>query len=121
MGTKYHLLSDVKYSKLEVITKINPVFRISKKKYLNNNINKNIKISNFKKFIKHGSTYLPFLKDAKYIGSFFVIRTIKENVEKNDDRTTEIKKIDKKFISILSGKWNTCVSLANKIEKIINK
>ena len=77
-------------------------------------------ISNFKKFINHGSIYLPFLKDAKYIGSYFIIRTIKQNVEKTDERIGDIKNIDKKFISILSGKWNTCVNIANRVEKLLS-
>ena len=61
------------------------------------------------------------LKDAKYIGSYFVVRTLKKNVEKTDERTGEIQIIDQKFISVLSGKWNTCVHVANKINKILSK
>ena len=121
LGTNYHLLSDVKYSKIEVIKKNNPIFRSVKKKYLNDKINKNIKISNFKKFIKHSSYYLPFLKDAKYVGSMFIVRALKVNVEKTDERTGEIQKINKKFISVFSGKWNTCVYVANKLNKLLSK
>lgn len=121
LGTKYHLLSDVKYSKIEVIEKYKPFFISSKKRYLNNTIIKNLKISNFKKFIKHSSYYLPFLKEAKYVGSFFTIRTLKLNVEKTDERTGNIDNIDKKFLSVLSGKWNTCVHVANRLNKLLSK
>ena len=121
LGTKYHLLSDVKYSKIEVIEKYKPFFISSKKRYLNNTIIKNLKASNFKKFIKHSSYYLPFLKEAKYVGSFFTIRTLKLNVEKTDERTGNIENIDKKFLSILSGKWNTCVHVANRLNKLLSK
>ena len=121
LGTNYHLLSDVKYSKIEVIKKNNPIFRSVKKKYLNDKINKNIKISNFKKFIKHSSYYLPFLKDAKYVGSMFIVRALKLNVEKTDERTGEIQQINKRFISVFSGKWNTCVYVANKLNKLLSK
>ena len=121
LGTNYHLLSDVKYSKIEVIKKNNPIFKSVKKKYLNDKINKNIKLSNFKKFIKHSSFYLPFLKDAKYVGSMFIVRALKLNVEKTDERTGEIQKINKKFISVFSGKWNTCVYVANKLNKLLAK
>ncbi len=120
LGTKYHLLSNVKYSKIEIIKKIFPLFKSNKQKYLDSNVHKNLNLSNFKKFISHGSKYLPFLKDAKYIGSYFVIRTLKENVEKTDERTGEIQIIDKKFISVLSGKWNTCVQVADRINKILS-
>ena len=121
LGTNYHLLSDVKYSKIEVIKKKNPIFKSVKKKYLNDKINKNIKLSNFKKFIKHSSYYLPFLKDAKYVGSMFIVRALKVNVEKTDERTGEIQQINKRFISVFSGKWNTCVYVANKLNKLLSK
>ena len=61
VGTKYHLLSDVKYSKLEVIENKFPKFKNKNKKYLHAGIVKNLKISKFKDFIKHGSLYLPLL------------------------------------------------------------
>ena len=119
LGTNYHLLSDVKYSKIEVVKKYNPMFRSVKKKYLNDKINRNLKISNFKKFIKHSSNYLPFLKKAKYIGSMFIVRALKLNVENTDERTGEIQQFDRKFISVFSGKWNTCVYVANKLNKLL--
>lgn len=121
LGTNYHLLSDVKHSKIEIIKKINPNFSSFKNKFLTDKIYKDIKISNFKKFINHGSLYLPFLKLSKYIGSMFVVRTLKQNVEKTDNRVGKIEKIDNKFISIFSGKWNTCVSTANKLDGLLNK
>ena len=101
--------------------KKNPIFKSVKKKYLNDKINKNIKLSNFKKFIKHSSYYLPFLKDAKYVGSMFIVRALKLNVEKTDERTGEIQQINKRFISVFSGKWNTCVYVANKLNKLLSK
>ena len=121
LGTNYHLLSDVKNSKIEVIKKNKPLFRSFKRKFLNDRIHKNLKISNFKKFIKHSSHYLPFIKKAKYIGSMFIVRALKLNVEKTDERTGEIQKINKKFISVFSGKWNTCVYVANKLNKFLSK
>ena len=119
VGTKYHLLSDVKYSKLEVIKNKFPKFKNKNKKYLHAGIVKNLKISKFKDFIKHGSLYLPLLKNAKYVGSFFVTRVVKMHKEKTDERLNEITKANKKIISILSGKWNTSVGLAKKLGKII--
>ena len=119
LGTNYHLLSDVKYSKIEIIKKETPNFKSIKKRFLDNKIRKNIKKSNFEHFISHSSKYLPFLKYAKYIGSMFVIRALKRNVEKTDERTGGINFIDNKIISVFSGKWNTCVYVANRIEKIL--
>jgi D-amino-acid oxidase len=116
LGTNYHLLSDVKLSKLE--TKIGkfPIFKNKNKKYLNKGIIKNIRISRFKAFIKRSSAYLPFLNDAKYIGSMFVVRTIKKNKERTDERTSSVTNHSKKIISVMSGKWNNCVYLAKNFK-----
>ena len=119
LTTNFHLLSDVKYSKIEIIKKKFPSFSSNKKKFLDKKVQKNIKKSNFKHFINHSSNYLPFLIKAKYVGSMYVIRALKKNVEKTDERTGNINFIDKKIISVFSGKWNTCVSVADKLKNIL--
>ena len=121
VGTNYHLLSDVKFSKLEINEGRFPTFKHFNKKYLNSGIVKNIKISQFKNFIKHGSIFLPFLKKAKYHGSFYVTRTIKLDKKNTDERINEINYVNKKIISILSGKWNTCLGIAEILKKDVNK
>ena len=119
IGTKYHLLSDVKNSKLEITKGKFPAFKNLNKKYLNQGIIKKKNISKFKNFIKHSGKYLPFLSKAKYVGSFYVTRAIKIGKEKTDERLNEINKNGNKIISIFSGKWNTCVGVAKKVEKLI--
>ena len=119
LGTNYHLLSDVKYSKLEISKGKFANFKHPNKKYLNQGIIKKKKISQFKNFISHGSKYLPIIKKAKYIGSFYVTRAIKNGKEKTDERLNEIKKHKNNVITIFSGKWNTCIGVAKKIEKIL--
>lgn len=116
LGTNYHLLSDVKLSKLETVEGKFPKFKHINKKFVNKGLIKNIKISRFKNFIKRSTNYLPFLKDAKYIGSIFVVRTIMKDKEKTDERISSIKHHSKKIISILSGKWNNCVYLAKNLK-----
>ena len=116
LGTKYHLLSDVKLSKLETTIGKFPIFKNKNRIYLNKGIIKNIRISRFKNFIDRSSSYLPFLKDAKYIGSMFVVRTIKKDKEKTDERTSSIHFHSKKILSVLSGKWNNCVYLAKNLK-----
>lgn len=120
VGTDYHLLSHVKFSKLKVIKGYYSKFpkKYDKKLILSNFIN--INESKFYDFIKDGSKYLPFLKTANYISSFLVVRTLKNNVEQTSERTNLIKKVNKKLITILSGKWNTCVTEAYKLNEIIN-
>ena len=116
LGSDKHLLSDVKFSKIETVKSNLPKFIHRNKKFINKGIINNIKISNFYDFVKHGSLYLPFLKKAKYAGSFFVVRTLKQNVEKTDERVSAVNKINKKVIVTLSGKWNTCVGVARSIQ-----
>lgn len=120
LGTKYHLLSDVKNSKLETKVGKFPNFKHKNKKYLDKGIIKNPNISEFKNFIKRSSSYLPFLKQSKYVGSMFVVRTIKKNKENTDERTSSIVNHNDKIFSILSGKWNNCVYLAKnfKVDKV---
>jgi len=115
------LLSDVKYSKLEVTKGKYPKFKHKNKKYLNTGLVKNIKVSKYKSFIKHGSEYLPFIKKSKYVGSFFVTRAVKLNKKRTDERINEIIKKEKKIISIFSGKWNTCLGVAKKLSKELSK
>ena len=115
LGTNYHLLSDVKLSKIETLISKFPNFKSNKKKYLNKGIIKNIKISRFNEFVKRSSEFLPFLMKAKYIGSMFVVRALKKNVEKTDERTSSIFFNNQKIISIFSGKWNNCVYLAKTL------
>lgn len=118
LGTNYHLLSDVRFSKLEIIKNYLPTFKNKKKTYLNKGIIKNIKQSKFKKFIENSSKYLPFLTKAKYIGSFFVVRAIEIGKEKTDERLNSIRFYEKKkIITIFSGKWNTSIGLAKFILK----
>mgnify|MGYP001355949408 FL=1 len=115
LGTKYHLLSDVKLSKIETLISKYPNFNSQKKKYLNKGVIKNKKISRFREFIQNSSKYLPFLKKAKYIGSMFVVRAIKINKENTDERVTSVNYHNKRIISVLSGKWNNCIYLARNL------
>jgi len=126
IGTKYHLLSDVKYSKIEIIKGYYPIFKDYRKKFLNKGIIRVNKITNFKKFIRNSSKFLPFLKEAKYVGSFYVTRAIEANyvtraIEANkgktDERSNSVKFIDNKIITVFSGKWNTAIGLAKFLLK----
>ena len=120
VGTDYHLLSDVKLSKLEILNSLHPYFKNKKKKFVNKFL-KNKKISLFKKFIDNSSQYLPFLVDAKYIKSIYTIRTINNKSNYNDDRVTILNKINSKVFTILSGKWNTSVAISKNIKKNLYK
>ena len=117
LGTKFHLLSDNLNSKLEIKKSYYPEFKDKRRIYLNKPAIKYTKKSNFKKFVENGEKYLPFLKDSKYVKSFFVTRTIDLGKEKTDERLSKIEKINKKVFTVLSGKWNTCIGVAKKFDK----
>ena len=110
------MLSDGKLSKLETTTSKFPNFKSNKTKFLNKGIVKNIKLSKYNEFINRSSRYLPFLKNSKYIGSMFVVRALKKNKEKTDERTTSVYFHTKKILSIFSGKWNNCIYLAKNLK-----
>ena len=120
-GTKYHLLSHVKYSKIKILNSIYPNFSKKFKSLLRYGKLKNLKGTKFNKIIRDGSKYLPFLKKAKYVSSFYLVRTIMSNSKKNDDRTYQINNYSNKIVTILSGKWNTAVTLSNKILNILSR
>ena len=119
LNTNYHLLSDNKNSKIEICRGYYPNFKSFKKKYLKKGYIKKLSHSKFDSFIENGQKYLPFLKKAKFVSTSFVTRAIEINKEKTDERVNNIEIINKKFISIFSGKWNTSVGVAKKIYKIL--
>tara|TARA_Y100000768_G_C23958293_1_gene673940 strand:+ start:436 stop:1494 length:1059 start_codon:yes stop_codon:yes gene_type:complete len=115
LGTNFHLLSHVKYSKIKILRAKYYKFFNENKRMLKKEVIKNLDKSNFKKIVEHGSNYLPFLKAAKYIKSFYLIRVLNLKSMRNDDRTNQITRVNKKIFTILSGKWNTAASLSQKI------
>ncbi|MAZ07095.1 MAG: amino acid oxidase [Rickettsiales bacterium] len=123
LGTNYHLLSDVKNSKIEILNSKFPNFKNKLKNLLKKNLDKRINQSNFYKFKRNCLKYFPFLEKIKFIGSFKVIRTLSLNnkSKKNDERLSYITIHSKKIISILAGKWNTSIYIAKKLGEIIEK
>ena len=122
IGTKLHLISHVKYSKIKIINSYYPKFASKYDKFLIKTKNTNIKKSKFNLFIKYGLKYLPYISKAKYKFSYFVVRTIKYKVEKTSERVNLVKNFNNNVTTIMSGKWNTCVTESFKIEKyLLNK
>ena len=121
LNTNYHLLSDNKHSKIEIVKGYLPKFKNFKKKYLTRGFIRNKKITNFEKFLKNGSKYLSFLKLAKFVSTVFVIRTLELKKEETDQRTNYINFVNDKVITVLSGKWNTSVGVAKEIFKKLDE
>ena len=120
VGSGYFIIGDVVNTVLETSIGKIPEFDIKFNKILNQGIIKNPPITNYKKFIESGSRFMPQLKNAKYVGSSFCIKTVLPNVEKTDSRPTLVEKIDEKTISVFSGKIPTCVETAEEIKKILD-
>ncbi len=118
IGTKYHLLSVVKQSKIETLNSKYPNFKSRKSRFLKQEFSTNLRQSKFEEFIEFSKKYVPLLEKAKYIKSFYTIRCI-QNSKNDHERRNEINFINKKIITVQSGKWNTCVSLALKIKNIL--
>tara|TARA_A100001035_G_C27787036_1_gene504989 strand:- start:2389 stop:3459 length:1071 start_codon:yes stop_codon:yes gene_type:complete len=118
IGTKYHLLSAVKQSKLEILNSKYPNFKNRKRRFLKKKFSTNLRESKFKEFIKFSKNYVPLIKESQYIKSFYTIRCV-QNSKNDHERRNEINFINKKIITVQSGKWNTCVSLALKIKNIL--
>jgi len=119
VGTKFHLLSDVVNSKIEVVQGKYPKFKSKKKKFVNVQPKRHNRISLFRSFVDKSSMYLPFLKEAKYVKSMYTVRTIKIRKEKTDERTNFIRKLNNKIYVVLTGKWNTSVKVADKFNDIL--
>ena len=63
--------------------------------------------------------FIPDIKEAKYVGSMFTVRTVLPNKEKTDERPTIIRKVDNKTFTVFSGKLVSCMTAAAEVEKLI--
>lgn len=97
-----YLFAHVKYSQL--IKKKGKNFPVD--------LSKQVKInSDYQNIIQKSSKYLTILNQAKYNGSFFVVRAVKIN-KKTDERTSEVIKYKNGNYSIFSSKIITVESIA---------
>jgi len=76
-------------------------------------------ITNFGKFISSGKKYIRGLEFCEYVGSMFTIRAVLPNLDKTDARPTVVTRNDSKFISVFSGKIDTCSLSANKVLEMV--
>ncbi len=110
--TPYHLLAHVNASQLmrESSSQLKPLLsRISAIE------------SNWKGVLDASVEYLPVLKEARYVKSLFVDRVVDACVSDTDARMTEITDHGSGCFSIFAAKVITCVSTADKLEKIISR
>ena len=96
-----------------------PLFLKNLKILLNNGIIRNPSITNFNSFVESGSSFIPDLNRAEYLGSMFTVRTVLPNLDNTDARPTIVRKLKNNIISIFSGKIGNCIQAADEVEKII--
>ena len=119
VGTKYHLLSSNKFSKIEIKKGYFPKFKSYKSNLIHKGLIRDKKYSNFFEIVNHGKNFLKFLDKAKFVGSFYLIRAIELNKENTDERLNRIDFVNKKIITLFSGKWNTSITTAKELLKKI--
>ncbi len=86
---------------------------------LNGGIVRNPKRSKYKQMIKSSKRFMPFLEEAKYQGSMFVIRTVLPDRDKTDERPTLVDRLDDQVVRIFSGKIGTAVLAARTTLEIV--
>ena len=119
VGTKYHLLSSNKFSKIEIKKSFIPEFKSYKSRLIHRGLVKKRNFSNFRKIVNHAKDYFNFSNKIRFVGSFYLIRAIEMNKEKTDERLNRIEFINKKIITLFSGKWNTSITTAKELLKKI--
>jgi hypothetical protein len=90
------------------------------RRLLNRGVVPNPPVTNFKKFIDSGSKFIPRLGRAEHVGSMFTVRTIFPGMERTDARPTVVTSIDRRVISIFSGKIPSCVGAARQAAKLLD-
>jgi len=77
--------------------------------------------SNKEEILRRGVEDFPFLKDAQIIRSLFITRVVKANVDKSDERPSEVTKYGNGLYSIFGGKVITCVDIAKELLNLISE
>lgn len=118
--SKYHLMGNVVHAIHATNVGKFPKVPNSLKPYLNKGLIKGPTITNFDKFIKSASEFIPGINSAKHVGSMFTVRTVLPNKDKTDERPTIVKRIDKKTFTVFSGKISSCVIAAQDVYDMLS-
>lgn len=65
--------------------------------------------------------FLPIIRYAEHLGSFFTVRAVLPDVEDTDERPTIVTEVDEQVITVFSGKIPTCVDAASSVLAILNR
>lgn len=120
-NTGSFIISDVKHSIHQ--TDIGKQPQIDKKflPLLNKGIIKNPSITKYGIIIDSASQFMPEIKNVKYLGSSFCIKTVLPNFDKTDARPTLVRSIKNNMVTVFSGKIPTCVETVKKVVQMVDK
>ena len=117
INDKQHIIGHVSKSVIKSRNSINGLLlnkseNLKYNKYLFDNTKNTLFTEMKKDFCKYFNKF----EKVKYFKSFYVIRSTKKN--RDDERTTDIE-LDKKIISVHSGKWINCIEAAKTVSNLI--
>jgi hypothetical protein len=117
--TDMHVMGNVVHAIHSRNVGLFPIIPDQFKPILNKGIIKDPPVTNIKKFLEVAERFMPDIKQAKYCGSMFTIRTVLPNVDSTDERPTIVSKVGDKIIQVFSGKIGNCVEAANEVLKLV--
>ncbi len=77
-------------------------------------------ITNFDRFIKNASAFMPRVLEAEHVGSMYTIRTVMPFLDRTDERPTLVYPVTQKLINVFSGKIGNSVQAADDVLHLIN-
>ena len=122
--TGYHVLGNVVHAIHETNIGPKPIVKSrTLRKYLNDGVIKNPKVTNIKKFIETGMKFFEDFDKLEHIGSMYTFRTVLRDREHDDARPTLVRKEKSPYniYSLFSGKITTCVDATNELIKLVNQ
>ncbi len=117
--TDMHLMGNVVHAIHRTNTGYYPEIPSEYEDLIDNGLIKNPPISNIGEFIKSAEEFMPDIKDAEHVGSFFTVRTVLPYVDHTDERPTIVSKTESGVINVFSGKIGNSVLAAEKVLEII--
>ena len=123
--TGYHVLGNVVHAIHETNIGPKPIVKSKTlRKYLNDGVIKNPKVTNIEKFIETGMKFFEDFDKLEHIGSMYTFRTVLRDREHDDARPTLVRKEPHNQIpvySLFSGKITTCVDATNELIKLVKQ
>ena len=122
--TGYHVLGNVVHAIHETNIGPKPIVKSKTlRKYLNDGVIKNPKVTNIEKFIETGMKFFEDFDKLEHIGSMYTFRTVLRDREHDDARPTLVRKEKAPYnmYSLFSGKITTCVDATNELIKLVNQ